>query len=114
MTIFSATVIRGEGRGRQLGFPTANLDIKLELEEGVYLVEAEIKNKKYNGLMHYGRKKTFNSIFSAEIFIDNFREDIYGEKIKVKILKKIREVKKFRKPEELAEQIKKDKIYLNV
>jgi len=107
--IFRAKVIVGIGRGKELGFPTANLDkIDLDMPHGVYLVETKIDDKKYQGLLHFGYKETFNEAPSLEIFIHDFSDDLYQEEIEVKIIKKIREVKKFKTQEELKEQIKKD------
>jgi len=107
--IFKAKVIAGLGRGKELGFPTANLDKKdLDIGHGVYLVEATIDGNKKRGLLHFGYKETFNEESSLEIFIDDFSGDLYQKEVGVEIIRKIREVKKFKTPEELKEQIKKD------
>lgn len=108
---FTAKVITGKGMGKRLGFPTANLDKKnLNINHGVYLVEAEIEKKIYKGLLHFGPKKTFNEGVSLELFIKDFNFNIYDKNVKIKIIKKIREVKKFSNAEELKKQIKKDLI----
>ncbi|KKR20141.1 MAG: Riboflavin biosynthesis protein RibF [Parcubacteria group bacterium GW2011_GWE2_39_37] len=112
---FSGKVIQGEGRGKKIGFPTVNIDNQsLDLNHGVYLVEVFIGADKniYRGLLHFGPKKTFNDIISTEVFIDNFSKEIYGEKIKVKVLKKIREIKKFKSSDELIWQMEKDREFL--
>lgn len=109
MYSFSGTVIHGEGRGRGLGFPTANLDNRsLPLSYGVYLVEVELDKKTYQGLLHFGPKKTFNQIVSAEIFIKDFERQIYGKKLEVKVIKKIRGILKFKSVEDLIKQMKDD------
>ena len=106
---FKAKVITGKGRGRRLGFPTANLNkTDLGIKHGVYLVEAEMGKKSYKGLLHFGPKKTFNEKVSLELYIKDFDFDIYDQDVKIKIIRKIREVKKFDNAEELKEQIKKD------
>ncbi|MBA3046727.1 riboflavin kinase [Patescibacteria group bacterium] len=134
---FTAKVIIGRGRGKRLGFPTANLDkTDLKIKHGVYLVEAEVypalfrqdiksrrrveyskrcgaDKKPYQGLLHFGPKKTFCEDVSLELFIKNFDFDIYGKSVKIKIIRKIREVKKFANAEELKKQIKKDLEKLN-
>ncbi|MBU4375583.1 riboflavin kinase [Patescibacteria group bacterium] len=111
---FTAKVIIGRGRGKRLGFPTANLDkTDLKIKHGVYLVEAEADKKPYQGLLHFGPKKTFCEDVSLELFIKNFDFDIYGKSVKIKIIRKIREVKKFANAEELKKQIKKDLEKLN-
>ncbi len=106
---FKAKVITGEGRGRRLGFPTANLDkTDLDIEHGVYLVEAMINNRLYKGLLHFGPRKTFNEEVSLELYIKDFDFDIYGKNVKIKIIRKIREVKRFANVEDLKEQINND------
>ncbi len=112
---FKAKVIAGKGRGRRLGFPTANLDIRrqshkkdLNIEHGVYSVDVEIGGKFYKGLLHFGPKKTFNEDVSLELYIKNFDFDIYHQDVKIKIIKKIREVKKFVNAEDLKKQIYQD------
>lgn len=109
---FSATVIKGEGRGKELGFPTANLDkTDLTLDYGVYLVKVGINGKKFDGLMHFGPKKTFNDNISAEVFVKDFSGDLYGVILEVEVIKKIREVIKFNSPEDLKRQLVKDAEY---
>jgi len=106
---FTARVVRGEGRGRGLGYPTANLDkTELDIPHGVYAVEVGVRGKKYSGLMHFGIKEVFNEGASLEVLIKDFSEDIYGQNIDVKVIRKIREVKKFDNSNLLVEQIKKD------
>ncbi|NQU98807.1 EamA family transporter [Candidatus Woesearchaeota archaeon] len=106
---FKAKVMKGKGRGRRLGFPTANLDRKdFDIPHGVYLVKAKYNGKKYKSLMHFGFVETFDEAPRLEIYIGNFKGDIYGKELKVKILKRVRDVKKFETVEELKEQIKED------
>lgn len=106
---FTAKVITGKSRGKRLGFPTANLDKKnLKIQHGVYLVDVEINNKEYIGLLHFGLKKTFCEDVSLELFIKNFNFDIYGKNVKIKIIRRIREVKKFDSAEDLKKQIRED------
>ncbi len=106
---FSGRVIRGQGRGKGLGYPTANLDkVDLDIPHGIYAVRARLDNKAYLGLMHFGFKDVFREDVSLEVLLKDFSGDIYGEKLEVEVLEKIREVKKFSSPYLLAEEIKKD------
>ncbi len=113
-TTFVAKVIAGVKRGRLLGFPTANLDKKdLDIPHGVYLVQTKINDKIYQGLLHFGYKETFNEGPSLEIFIKDFSGNLYQKEIEIKVVKKIREVKKFKSLLQLKEQIKKDLQMIN-
>lgn len=112
MKTFSALVIKGEGRGRQLGFPTINLDIanlNLELGFGVYATNVNVEGKSYLGAMHYGPRGTFADLKPVmEIYLLDFSGDIYGAVVEVEIIKKNRDVKKFASKEELIQQIEDD------
>lgn len=107
------TVKKGKQLGRTIGFKTANLIYPknlLEVGSGVYSVEVEIFEKTYKGIANYGLRPTIENAQESvlEVHILNFDEDIYGEKIKVKFLQKLRNEKKFSSLEDLKLQIKKD------
>lgn len=107
--IFEGNVIWGSGRGRKLGFPTANLDTKnLDIPHGVYFVKVYLKDKQYKGLLHFGYKATFHEEPSVEVFIDHFDQDIYKEKLKIEVISKIRDIVEFENIHELKKQIEKD------
>lgn len=109
MKRFKAKVIAGQARGRRIGFPTANLDkTNLDIDYGVYLVEAEVNDKLHKGLLHFGPRKTFNEGVSLELHIKDFDVNIYHQDVKIKIIKKIREIKKFKNIKELKKQINRD------
>jgi len=106
---FKAKVRKGSGKGTQLGFPTINLDNdEIDINYGVYLVECEINGKMYRGLLHYGQKEIFNEPASLELYIKDQITDVASAIIKIKEIKKIREVVKFDNVEKLKEQMKKD------
>lgn len=110
MKTFHGNVIKGESRGKQLGFPTINLDLhNADLDFGVYAARVKVNEKQYWGAMHYGPRHTFNNEQPVmEVHLLDFDGDLYGEQVEVQVLKKIRDIKKFSNKEELIEQIKKD------
>lgn len=105
-------VIKGKGRGKYLGFPTANLEVsplKLLPPAGVYAVWVIIDGKKFKGALNIGKRPTFEEKeFSIEVHIFNFKKNIYGKTLKIELIKYIREEKKFSSIEILKNQIKKD------
>ncbi len=101
-------VIRGEGRGSKIGFPTANLKgtENLCLKEGVYAV---IVNDSMPAVANYGYRPTFGGKKKVlEVHIPDFSGDLRGKLIKVEFVKFLREERKFSSVDELKEQIKKD------
>ncbi len=107
--VFKAKVIKGQGKGKALGFATANLDkVDLDIVHGIYAVAIKVKGKKYLGLMHFGYKDIFKAEVSLEVLIKDFSIDIYGETVAIQLIKKIREVKSFDNPEELKQAINND------
>jgi len=107
------TIVHGMQLGRQIGFKTANLiypDNLIEIGRGVYKVSVEYNGEMYKGIANYGLRPTIaqNDKYALEIHILDFDKEIYGEKIKVRFLKKIRDEKKFNSLDELKEQIKMD------
>jgi riboflavin kinase/FMN adenylyltransferase len=107
--VFAAKVIHGQGRGKLLGYPTANLDkTDLDIPHGVYAVKVSLDGKQNLGLMHFGFKDVFKEEVSLEVLIVDFSGDIYGETLQVEVLGKIRELEKFANPDLLVTAIKKD------
>lgn len=106
------TVITGRNRGgRLLGFPTANIKLSDELcpKTGVYAVTVECMESKYKGVANIGYSPTFeDNIFTVEVHILDFKENIYGRNIRVNFIKRIRDELKFAGIDQLSEQIKKD------
>lgn len=109
---FRAKVIPGVEVGAKFGFATANLRLleeKPNIEEGVYFVQVKIKEKTFNGILHFGVLKTFGRGFTAEVHILDFDQDIYGEEIEISILKYVRPTRSFPNADLLFTQIENDR-----
>jgi len=112
---FSGKVIHGDKRGRELGFPTANLELenedKLLPAIGIYVVELIINGKTHYGLLSVGKRPTFyaSGDIVSEVYIYDFNDDIYDETVKINVLERIRGEEKFSSVESLVEQMKNDK-----
>src|SRR6266581_2811619 len=106
-------VVRGDGLGKQLGFPTANLDVKaLALPpKGVYAVHAEVAGKAWRAVLNIGTRPTLqnpNPQMQVEAHLLDFQGDLYGQELEITFLDKLREEKKFASRAELREQIGRD------
>ncbi len=110
----SGKVILGEQIGRTINFPTANIQVmehnKLLPHEGAYAVMVVTKNSRYQGMMNIGYRPTVNGkAKTIEVNIFDFDKDIYGQFIRLEIIQKIRNEKKFKNVEALSSQLKIDK-----
>lgn len=110
------TVIKGDQRGRTIGFPTANLKInnpkKVIPFIGVYAVNVFLEGIRKKGMMNIGFRPTFENGVSEpvlEVHIFDFNEDIYGKTLTVEFIKRLRDERKFNKLDELINQLKKDR-----
>lgn len=106
-------VVRGDGRGRRLGFPTANLWIpvngKLIPPPGVYAVRAALRQGTFGGAIHVGPRPTFTgSPPTVELHLLDFEGDLYGHEIRVEFLRFLREVRPFASAAALVEQMRSD------
>lgn len=104
----------GEGRGKRVGYPTANLivDEKMNIPGlGVYAAQAVMKTGIYRAVINIGRKPTFHQEYpvTVEAHILDFHQDIYGSSLELVLLKKIRDERKFDRVEDLVAQIEKDR-----
>lgn len=117
----SGIVKKNLGRGKLLGFPTANIDLpkNLEIEDGLYVGRVTFANaphltspqrgEEYDALVFVGANETFGeSEKKVEVYILDFNQDIYGVEIAIELIKKTRKVIKFNSEQELIEQMKKD------
>lgn len=105
-------VTTGRDRGgKLLGFPTANINLHDELcpKNGVYAVTVDCMGETFQGVANIGYSPTFDDhVFSVEVHILDFDENIYGQNIRVNFVKHIRDEEKFSTISELSDQIKKD------
>lgn len=104
-------VVEGEKLGRKLGFPTANLAVHplKVLPPGVYAVEAEGAFGRYKGVANVGTRPTLGGgERRLEVHLLGFSGELYGEEMRVRFLKRIREERRFPSPEALAAQIARD------
>jgi riboflavin kinase/FMN adenylyltransferase len=95
-----ATVIRGDGRGRSLGFPTANLRVahpaKLIPAEGIYVARAILRDRTVDGVVHIGPRPTFpGAEATIELHLLDFDEDLYGTDLALTLCDRIRDVERF-------------------
>ncbi len=104
-------VVRGDGRGKGLGFPTANIVPKHSIipSNGVYAARLYVRDKLYDGIANVGMRPTFSKeALTIEVHAFDFNEDIYREEVSLYFVKKIREEKKFGSVEGLIRQIGSD------
>ncbi|WP_313375728.1 bifunctional riboflavin kinase/FAD synthetase [Chishuiella sp.] len=110
----SGVVVHGDKLGRELGFPTANLEVdpsKLIPKDGVYAVSVFVEDKKYLGLLSIGYRVTVTNSreHRIEVNILNFNQDIYGKTIRLEFLGRLRDEKKFNSLDQLIEAMNNDK-----
>ena len=107
-------VARGQGRGRKLGYPTANLALedarKLVPKRGVYATRVRLPNGHHRvGMMNIGRRPTFDEMdVTVEIHLLDYNGDLYGERLSVQFLQRLRDEQKFDSPDALAAQLSED------
>ncbi len=113
---FTATVVKGDGRGKTLGFPTANQiypEQKAKLKPGVYHTKVTVGLKTFDAVTDVGIRPTFErDIVCAESYIIGFGGDCYGKDIEISFLEYIRGEKKFSTAEELTEEIARNVQYV--
>lgn len=117
---FESTHVTGKGRGKPMGFPTINLKIpeKFKLKNGIYASKVTIDKNVFVGALHYGSTPTFGEdeksleVYLIDVTNENLiecgLENFDGKLIKVEIIKYLREVKKFKRVDELVRQIEID------
>lgn len=105
-------IITSEKRGRVLGFPTANLDIKPQQAlpgNGIYATIAHVQGKYFHSATNIGIRPTFGGGEEmVETHLLNYRGNLYGKNIRVEFVQKVRDEKRFPSSEELKTQIQED------
>ena len=114
--LLTGTVAKGKGMGRDFGFPTANLQLaetyKLVPKNGSYVVRSRLDGKVVHGMMNIGFNPTVDgSKKSIEVHFFDFQGDLYGQRIQLALLHRIRDEQKFGSIEALKEQLKRDRIH---
>lgn len=108
---FSGIVQRNLGRGRQLGYPTANVSISPDIPDGLFLGYTHLDSRVLPSLVFIGPNVTFDETDKkAEVFILDFNEDIYDKTIRVEVVKKLRDGVKFTTVDALIAQMKQDEL----
>ena len=105
------TVVHGDGRGREIGFPTANIETQHQVypPNGVYAIRAKLEEGWLDGVLNIGMRPTFNGVnIQVEGHFFNFDEIIYGKLVEIFLVKKIRSERKFPNIEFLIQQIQRD------
>ena len=109
-------VVKGSNRGNTLGYPTANVAYEADIlpPQGVYAVKVRLEKKLYRAIANLGTRPSFDTQISKlllEVHILDFSKDIYGKRLEVEFLKKVRNEKKFKSPQQLIRQIQKDEAF---
>lgn len=110
----SGHIIAGNQKGREIGYPTANLQVDPEyhdVKEGVYVTQAYVNHRWYPAMTNVGHNLTFNTSdpVSVETYILNFDEKIYGQSIRLAFYHYLRPELKFEQVSELIHQMDQDK-----
>jgi len=112
--VLSGVVVPGAGRGRQIGVPTANLNMtnphKLIPRPGIYAVEVGIERGRYPGMLSMGTRPTFGGgEFTIEVHLIGFDGDLYGQTLELHFLKRLRDEARYASAKELKRQMQKDR-----
>ncbi len=110
--VIEGTVVHGRQLGRRLGFPTANLAVPdaLEARDGVYLSEAEVDGQLYGAMSNLGRNPSVGGTERRlESYLLGFEGELYGRRLRIRLLRRLREERKFASVEELQRQIEADR-----
>lgn len=111
--LLTGKVVRGQGLGNKWNYPTINIQIanpyKLIPKNGVYLVSAQLRSSQFYGIMNIGFRPTVNGKSrTIEVHLLDFKADVYGDDIKVCMIKRLRDEQKFSSIDKLMKQIKID------
>ncbi|MBQ3247487.1 MAG: riboflavin kinase [Alistipes sp.] len=110
MVAIEGEVIHGAKLGRRMGFPTANMEVgSADVENGVYLSSVTIDGREWKGMSNVGVRPSVDGhsrLLETHIF--DFNGDLYGRMLKVKLLRKIRDERRFDSVDELQQQLHSD------
>ena len=110
--VLTGAVVKGAGRGRELGFPTANLEVSPESaipSDGIYATWAHLGDQRYMAATSIGTRPTFDeSEQTIESFLLDFEGDLYGHEVRLEFVQRLRDELKYTSVEALVEQIDKD------
>ena len=105
-------VVAGTGRGTDLSFPTANLDINPEQAippDGVYASQVVIDGKIYQSMTNIGKCPTFGDCErTVEVYVIGYSGSLYSHELKIDVIERLRDERKFDSAEELKKQIAQD------
>lgn len=105
-------VVKDRGVGSKIGFPTANIyypENKFPLKQGVYETRVLVDGKEYKGITNYGARPTFNNEdLTTETHLISYTGSLYGEKLRIRFVRRLRDIQKFSSEKELKEQLKND------
>ena len=107
----TGVVVHGDRRGRELGYPTANLVVEPDcgLKHGIYAVRVGIEGKRYDGVASFGRRPMFDSgVVLLEVFLFDFSSDLYDKTLDVAFIAWIRPELKFETVAELVRRMDED------
>ena len=111
MICIEGEVIHGKKIGRALGFPTANMSLQghEDIERGVYRSEVEIEGVKYRAMSNVGiRPSVGGKELLLETHVVNFTGDLYGKRLRISLIEKLRDEKRFASISDLKEQLLRD------
>jgi riboflavin kinase/FMN adenylyltransferase len=111
--VIEGKVVEGARRGRDLGFPTANLEVADALlvpSSGVYVVRVNRADVTHGGMMNIGHRPTFNGTDpTVEVHLFDFEGDLYGQMLRVELLERLRDEQRFSSVEDLVAQLTRDR-----
>ena len=111
--LLEGVVVRGERKGRELGYPTANIEIgdpeKMLPKEGIYAAYGWVEGERVPALLHLGPRPTFPGFApTVELHLLDWDGDIYGEHVRVQVIARIRDVRPFASADALVEAMRAD------
>lgn len=106
-------VVKGDGRGAVLGFPTANVEYHADIlpPDGVYAVRAQLNSKTFKAVANLGMRPSFAADAPKrllEVHIFDVHRNLYGQELEIEFIQRIRPERKFASPQDLIEQIQRD------